>query len=159
MSSIVNLMSFRKKKDTAQTEEHKRIISDNILSDLNEVTDEILTAWNQHQQDGTLDEYVADSLNIENDGILEDLNLIAFISRDVGIHGFTLYGPGAMFINKYGYMMSFRLDGLIELVQDLEEGVDNVFITPEMQTENHARVVGILLHKEYANIAALHRDR
>lgn len=159
MSEVVQLNKFRQKKVQQQKQLIRAETSEDVYDAMADVTDEILMAWEEHAVAGTINKYIASELDLPDNDYIEDLNLLAHIANQTQFYHYTIHGPKTNFINARGYVISYKVDGLFELLEDLDDTQDNLLITPEMVTENHARALAVMMHRGYAAVVTSFREK
>lgn len=130
---IVSLSEFKKQKQQEQQEE-KYKKSSNVQNQLTILADALLSHWYHHMENGTINEYLSDILEIPIQNFTEDLNSIAVYEYDLGVQ-FIVFSPGTSKQNPTGYVVGIKW-------------MDGIITTPEMETEHLARIFAMLMYQE-----------
>jgi hypothetical protein len=152
MTEILSFAAAKKQRAQKNSESKAEALLERIFT----ATEVLLKDWiAAHTLDSGIDSMLSRILGVESSEYLQDLNLIASLESKFQIQKHVIYSPGT-FINADGWMVTFSVDGADVLMENYDPEQDNVFMTPEMQTENQARVFALLLYSVISGIIASH---
>lgn len=147
MPEVLSFAAAKKRKEQKNLE----VKASEVLDDIMAASEVLLKDWCHSAERGEIDNLLSKVLNVPLTDYVQDLNLLAHLESQVGIQKLTVYSPKT-FINSQGWLVTFSVPDAEMYMSSYDPDQDNVFMTPEMHTENHARAFAVMLYKCLSDI-------
>lgn len=133
--------------------------------------EELVEQWCDAFEARDIDGLIARRLGVHPDVYVSDLNKISSLEAHVGIELMQLSSPYSFvndgIQNDEGWMVTFWVADAEKVMPDYDDGQDadsssRAFMSPEMDTENFARVFAVLMYHDISKIirdAVVEHDR
>lgn len=148
---IVSFSAAKKKKDAAKktlTTQNKRLI---LTHHINLLCECVQREWNEHITLGNINQYISDTLNVPLKDYINDLELVTGLQKLFGMNEFGVLSPNCTRYNPQGWMVTFKHKGIHKHLSDEtdKDSVLNLMRTPETSSEQHARLLALILFMLY----------